>query len=58
MNKADNESLKDYLNDKVFNEAESITIEPQIEDVEGFKEFMKKYENGLDIERSAVKNLE
>jgi len=52
------ESLEAYLSEKVFKEVESITIEPDEEDIEGFKQFMKKYENGLDIEREAVKNLE
>jgi len=52
------ESLEAYLSDKVFKDAESVCLEADEEDILGFREFMKKYENGLDIERAAVKHME
>ena len=53
-NKAEGESLDDFLNNKVFGEQESVTIEPDAKDVAGFDEFMKRYTAGLPIERAAV----
>lgn len=54
LNKAETESLENYLNNKVFNGQKGETIEPDAKDVEGFNEFMKRYTKGLPIERAAV----
>ncbi len=56
-NKEEDEGLDDFLNNKVFGEQESITIEPDAKDVAGFDEFMKRYTAGLPIERAAVDYL-
>lgn len=56
-NKADGESLCDYLNEKVFAGQESVTIKPDEKDVDGFEQFMKRYAGGLAIERAAVDSL-
>jgi hypothetical protein len=55
--KESNESLSDYLNNKVFANAESSTIAPDPEDVAGFQVFIERYKAGLAIERAAVENL-
>lgn len=47
-------NLGDYLNEKVFAEAESSVIEPIAEDVNGFSGFMKNYKAGLAAEKAAV----
>lgn len=52
------ETLSEYLENKVFKEAESTTITPDPEDVEGFRVFIERYKSGLAIERAAVENLE
>jgi len=52
-----NESLSDYLENKVFANAESTTIAPDPEDVAGFQAFIERYKAGLAIERAAVDNL-
>jgi len=57
LNKADNELLEDYLNEKVFLEKTGIAISPDLKDVEGFELFMKRYVNGLAIERAAIDYL-
>ncbi len=56
-NKADGESLSDYLSNKVFGGEEGITENPVAEDVKGFDDFLKVYNAGLPIERAAVECL-
>ncbi|MEJ6950678.1 xylulokinase [Natronospora cellulosivora (SeqCode)] len=58
INKEENESLADFLNDKVFAGKMGDAIAPDPTDVAGFNEFMKRYNKGLAIERAAVENLE
>lgn len=56
-NKADGESLADYLNNKVFGGEAGITEKPVASDVKGFDDFLKTYNAGLPIERAAVECL-
>ncbi|MBC5713050.1 FGGY-family carbohydrate kinase [Roseburia sp. BX1005] len=56
-NKADGESLADYLNNKVFGGEAGITENPVASDVKGFDDFLKTYNAGLPIERAAVECL-
>lgn len=56
-NKAENESMDDYLNNKVFADQKGSIIYPDDSDVKGFDQFMKRYTNGLPIERAAVDSL-
>lgn len=51
------ETLSEYLESKVFAGAESTTIAPDPEDVEGFQKFIERYKEGLAIERAAVESL-
>lgn len=57
INKAENETLDEYLTNKVFAGQSGTKIEPDAKDVEGFNEFIKRYTKGLPIERAAVDNL-
>ncbi|GFP76991.1 Xylulose kinase [Clostridium fungisolvens] len=57
LNKAENETLDDYLSQKVFAGEVVTKMYPDAKDVKGFDEFMKRYTNGLPIERAAVDNL-
>ena len=57
-NKANNQSLDDYLTTKVFKGLEASVIKPETKDVEGFEVFIKRYTNGLPIERAAVEHLQ
>jgi sugar (pentulose or hexulose) kinase len=52
-----NEPLEAYLSNKVFAEGKSTTIAPDSADVAGFAGFMKRYKEGLAIERVAVDSL-
>ncbi|HIR14160.1 MAG TPA: FGGY-family carbohydrate kinase [Candidatus Choladousia intestinavium] len=57
VNKKENESLEDFLNEKVFAGNEGISMDPDAKDVEGFDVFIERYKAGLPIERAAVDTL-
>jgi sugar (pentulose or hexulose) kinase len=57
LNKAPDESLEAFLNNKVFARESATTMEPDQADVEGFTAFMERYKHGLVIERAAVDGL-
>lgn len=52
--KGDNESLENYLAQKVFAQIQSEQIAPNARDREGFETFLSRYKAGLAIERAAV----
>ncbi len=56
INKTDDETLDDFLNNRVFKDDECYTLEPKKADVDGFDRFIKQYKKGLSIERAAVEN--
>lgn len=53
----DNETLEEYLDNKVFADYKASVIEPFTEDVGGFNAYIKRYESAVEIEKSAIKNL-
>ena len=55
--KEEGESLADYLSKRVFGGQEGVTEDPVPADVEGFDRFLKRYNEGLAIERAAVEHL-
>lgn len=50
-------TLEAYLNDKVFSKYKSVTVEPDERDVNGFKEYMKRYKAGLAVQKAAAENI-
>lgn len=57
-NKAEQETLENYLTNKVFAGQKEVTINPVPKDVEGFNQFIERYRKGLAIERAAVDSME
>jgi sugar (pentulose or hexulose) kinase len=57
INGQDQVTLEAYLEEKVFINQGSTTIEPDASDVEGFEAFMVRYKKGLPIERAAIDYL-
>lgn len=51
------QSLEQYLKQKVFVGQKESKVAPNKKDVEGFEVFMKRYEEGLHIEKAAVASL-
>ncbi len=57
LNKAEGETLDDYLNNKVFAGMKSSVLEPDAKDVAGFNKFMERYVAALPAERAAVETM-
>lgn len=57
VNKEEGEGLDAFLAEKVFAGDKGSTVEPVAADVEGFEMFMKRYGEGLAVERAAVDHL-
>lgn len=55
--KGANETLPEYLNNKIFAGQTGTTIAPKAEDVEGFDAFVKKYLSTLPAQKAAVEGL-
>ncbi len=53
----EDETLPDYLTDRIFAGQSGTTIEPRPEDVAGFDAFMEKYRSTLPAEAAAVEGL-
>ena len=56
-NKAEGESLEEYLNAHVFADAKGTTLAPEAVDVDGFNTYIAQYKNLLKVERTAVEVL-
>ena len=51
----ENETLQEYLNEKVFVNNTCITLEPDAKDAEGFEAFIKRFKLGISIEKEAIR---
>ena len=54
LNRAEGETLPDYLDNKVFADAECSTIMADSADVEGFAKFLASYVKALPVEKTAT----
>jgi len=54
---SDHNDLASYLNDIVFADAPTETVEPQPDDVAGFARFLERYRSGLPVEAAAITSL-
>ena len=57
LEKAEGETLEDYLNTHVFAGAKGVTLAPEKGGVEGFHDYITRYTAMLDVERKAVEVL-
>ncbi len=55
--KAENESLEDYLDNKVFADMKAITEKPSATDMAGFDAYIERYKKMLEAEKAAVAAL-
>lgn len=51
------ESLENYLDNKIFASAESVSVDPDLRDVEGFDKYMERYNSAIAVERLACEKL-
>ena len=56
-NKAEGESLEEYLNTHVFADTKGTTLAPEQADVNGFNIYIKHYKQLLIVEKAAVEVL-
>jgi sugar (pentulose or hexulose) kinase len=54
LNKAEGETLEEYLNKYVFADAKGSTLAPEKADVDGFNVYIEAYKNLLKVESTAV----
>lgn len=57
INKSEEESLEEYLANKVFGNEKGTMLQPEKELVDSFDAFIERYKKGLPIERVAVDSL-
>lgn len=55
--KSEEETLEDYLDQKVFQDARSETLMASQEEVKGFDAFLAKYKKAFSVEKTAVETL-
>ena len=54
--KEKDETLEDYLDNKVFKDSKVTSIMASKEDIEGFNNYLEKYKKALVIEKTAIEN--
>ena len=57
LNKADGETLADFLNDRVFAGMEGTTLAPDADDVAGYKAFLSSFKQANEAEKAAEKSF-
>ena len=55
--KDEGETLEDYLDNKVFADAVSVTLMAETSDIAGFSVFLSRYRKALPMERCATEVL-
>ncbi len=57
LRRQDGETLPDYLDNKVFADARSVTLTAEPEEIAGFRTFLERYKRALPVERAAVETV-
>lgn len=55
LNRAKDESLADYLDQRVFLGARSVTLMADAQDIAGFRTFLSAYKAAFDVEKAAIR---
>lgn len=55
--KSQSQTLEDFLEQRVFADANSVCIQPDPQDADGFNLYMQRYKNALEVQRAAVQSL-
>lgn len=55
--KLQSQTLEDFLEQRVFADADSVCIQPDPQDADGFNLYMQRYKNALEVQRAAVQSL-
>ena len=57
LEKSEDESLPDYLSNRIFAGLSGTTMEPKAEDAAGFDAYIERYKSALKAEKAAVESL-
>ncbi|MEA4893639.1 MAG: FGGY-family carbohydrate kinase [Oscillospiraceae bacterium] len=57
LRKDENETLEDYLDNKVYKNAQASTLMADASEIEGFNVFLKGYRKAFEVERTAVETM-
>jgi len=57
LNKQSDEALEDYLDNRVFKDAKTVTLMAEPADIEGFNTFLARYVKAFAVERAAVETM-
>ena len=57
VNKADGETLEHYLQEKIFGQMKSVTLQPVAADTRGFDAWLEKYNAVLEAEKACVRGM-
>jgi sugar (pentulose or hexulose) kinase len=57
IEKKKSETLEHFLNERIFADMESETVEPEAADIDGFEKFTSRYSKNIKIMQTAVKTL-
>ncbi len=57
LNREEGETLADYLENKVFASAQSVTLMADQDDIDGFNVFLERYRRAFPVELAAIKNF-
>ncbi len=55
--RAENEHLEEYLDKRVFKDIYSVTVQPDIDDMNGFDKYTENYIKLLNVEKTAIENI-
>ena len=55
--RGENESLEEYLDKRVFKNTHSVTVQPDVNDMNGFDKYTENYIKLLNVEKTAIENL-
>ena len=51
------ETLEDYLDTRVFKNIDAVTVEPDMDDMNGFDKYTENYIKLLEVEKAAIENI-
>lgn len=54
QNRAEGQSLDEYLQERIFADAEGTVLSASPEEAAGFERFMERYKAGLSLEKAAI----
>ena len=57
IEKKKSETLEHFLNERIFADMESETVEPEAADIDGFEKFTSRYSKNIKIMQTTVKTL-